>query len=1747
MTLIKYRFFPYSWHIDKYQTEVTVIRVYGLDTNNKSVCVQIQNFTPYVYIQLSDNIKWNEIMAKKVIDTIEKKLVIKDIEGNIIEDHRPCKSQLVYRRKLYYANINHKGEYKKFPFIFMAFFSTRNIEKLLKIVRYKQFIQGLGMTQFKVHEHNADPILQLCCCADIPTSGWIDFKGIEHTDDNKITMCHKEFNVEWKRLKKVEESINPPKPLICSFDIEVNSSNINAMPKAVNQHDKIFQISCVLSRPGQNEKDFKKYLLTLGDPDREIVGKDVTIQTYKTEVALLQGYVKFIQEHNPNLIAGYNILGFDIEYMLNRAQGRAPCMDTFLKQGFIPEQNGNIIQITWSSSAYGKQEFEFLESEGRLFVDLLPLVRRDYKMDNYKLKTISDYFLGETKDPLTAKGIFKCYKIGMEKKGGVFTDKAKKAMGVVGKYCVQDTVLVSKLLDTLQTWIGLSEMAKVCCVPIFTLYTQGQQIKVFSQVYKECYIKKYVVEKDGYVAKDNEHYQGAYVVDPVPGVYDRVIPFDFCLSGETLISTGNGLSKRIDMMYNDTLVLSCDNNRLQYNTSVNGLQKKGMKDTVKIYFQDGTSIISTPEHKFLLDTGKWCEAQNLNGNYVRCGIEYPEDTTCDMEKDWKFHIQNYEFDMKSKREHSLAFARILGYVLSDGSIYISKNRKCAEASFGTLFDAQTFKRDVGLFSSVDITIRKRQPVKNTDRAKKGCTFVMTLPSFLASMIHNVEGVVVGKRSSQPMTLPTYILEPNCPKSITREFLGGLFGGDGTAPYLASNNTFGTVSFKWTTIYKYLDDMQNCFFQLKNILEKFNIYCTIHKPIKITYGSNAIKPKDYMENPIYDVNLFIPQEYTVLYNDIGFRYCINKTCKLNIVKSYRYMEQVTREQHSKVLSRSIELINKHIGTNVFSRKKGNMTFDDCLQQARIELLENEPSINTYSLSSVQDISYQRGEAKRHADRPRRLSLQPKKFITPKQYATELGVLEWFLPKSYAVKQDNITIPTYRKKVIDIRPYGNINVYDIEVENDHNFVANSIITHNCSLYPTTIIAYNICWSTLVEDESIPDKDCHVIEWSDHLGCSHDTTVRKTKPKNPMCQDRRYRFLKQPIGILPNMLKYLLSARKQVKKEMKQLKQKLKQEYDTLSEDDRQYMEVQIAVLDKRQLSYKISSNSAYGALGVHRGRLPLMPGAMCTTAKGREAIRLAGKTIVDKHKGELVYGDSVTEDTPILCRINGKIYYKTIDDISKDTVWIQYHNTKQVSKPTDDIEVWTENGFTKIKKVIRHKTRKEIFRVLTHTGVVDVTEDHGLLNPDAEKVSPKNLKVGDALLTHSLPKCDDIEGINNFNILHNYTSTNKLEMAKLYHIATSVGYNVGIDIDDNGKYILNFNLDTIHSENIIKNIYSLGYSDEYVYDLETENHHFSAGIGKLIVHNTDSCYMRFPHLDEAPASELWDYSINVAQEVTKLYPESMTLEFEDVIYWVFLILTKKRYMSLPCDRDGNVSQNISKKGVLLARRDNSKFVRDVYADIIMQIFHRRTKDDVIYDLIQYTNQLFQYNTPIKTFVITKSVGDTGSFFGCTNVNDVIKKEHSKSAKGHIGQYKVTLLDKKKRVQQLKLKNATTDIEFYERSLPACVQLALKMMRRGQRVDPGTRLEYVITTDGSIQSYTKAKQWEKIEALDYYKDHSDILRLDPIYYLNALAKPVDEVMKIIYKVDGILKQQSKLRVQKIKIHNELLKHTKPKFVVK
>jgi DNA polymerase elongation subunit (family B) len=176
------------------------------------------------------------------------------------------------------------------------------------------------------------------------------------------------------------------------------------------------------------------------------------------------------------------------------------------------------------------QEMTYVDADGRLMVDLLPLIKREHLLDNYKLKTVAAHFLGEeqAKDPLTVQGIFACYEEG-----------SPASMARVGKYCVQDSAIVALLWTKLKVWYSLCETANINNVPIPFIYTRGEQIRMLSSVYRYAAHHAFVVDVPAKVGlgvgqqaeqQQQQKYTGAQVLDPVVGLHAHgVLSFDFGL------------------------------------------------------------------------------------------------------------------------------------------------------------------------------------------------------------------------------------------------------------------------------------------------------------------------------------------------------------------------------------------------------------------------------------------------------------------------------------------------------------------------------------------------------------------------------------------------------------------------------------------------------------------------------------------------------------------------------------------------------------------------------------------------------------------------------------------------------------------------------------------------------------------------------------------------------------------------------------------------------------------------------------------------------------------------------------------------------------------------------------------------------------------------------------------------------------------------------------------------------------------
>ena len=196
-----------------------------------------------------------------------------------------------------------------------------------------------------------------------------------------------------------------------------------------------------------------------------------------------------MREEDPEVVIGFNIIGWDFPYMIDRCKGMCRCMGEFDLMGCIQGRHAPEVEIVWGSSGAGKNKFRYLDADGRVFIDLLPYIKRSgIKLPNYRLETICEEFLKTNKDPLKSKDIFRAWRKHLASldnpDNAQLRAEASAELTKVGKYCVQDSYVCILLYEELNVWAGLTESATVNQVPIFDMFTKGQQIKMYSQVYR---------------------------------------------------------------------------------------------------------------------------------------------------------------------------------------------------------------------------------------------------------------------------------------------------------------------------------------------------------------------------------------------------------------------------------------------------------------------------------------------------------------------------------------------------------------------------------------------------------------------------------------------------------------------------------------------------------------------------------------------------------------------------------------------------------------------------------------------------------------------------------------------------------------------------------------------------------------------------------------------------------------------------------------------------------------------------------------------------------------------------------------------------------------------------------------------------------------------------------------------------------------------------------------------------------------
>jgi len=498
---------------------------------------------------------------------------------------------------------------------------------------------------------------------------------------------------------------------------------------------------------------------------------------------------------------------------------------------------------------------------------------------------------------------------------------------------------------------------------------------------------------------------------------------------------------------------------------------------------------------------------------------------------------------------------------------------------------------------------------------------------------------------------------------------------------------------------------------------------------------------------------------------------------------------------------------------------------------------------------------------------------------------------------------------------------------------------------SLYPSIMIAHNMCYSTVVLDDKF--MNLPGVEYST-IDCGHGM---------------RFSFVQNQPGVLSGILQSLWKNRKQTKREMNSATDPFVK-----------------TVLNAKQLAIKVSMNSIYGFTGATVGALPCLEISQSVTGCGRLMIEQTQHHAKEMFQCEIVYGDSVVSDTPVLIRVDTTVKTLTIKELFSmfnKKPYPQFkagepgHFNKEQSVPSGIVEVWTATGWSQLKRTIRHLCCKKLYRVVTDTGVVDVTEDHSLLRENLEQVKPADLVEG-VELRHGFPEDIPKTGVGLFNF--DYTTQSKIMAQRKYIEARSYGYGVKVTHNE-GFYTLKFfnNFqEEINSLRTVRNVIDLQTTQEYVYDLETNDGTFQAGIGQLIVKNTDSCYVIFPQPVDADGTltTLFKVAENAAKRISETFKKPIELEFEKFMYPLILV-AKKRYIYVEWTDPDKHNGVIEAKGVELVRRDNCPYVKETLDAVLKPIMFENNVENGKQQAEIFIDRLLNGEVPVKKLILSKTL--------------------------------------------------------------------------------------------------------------------------------------------------------------------------------
>lgn len=247
-------------------------------------------------------------------------------------------------------------------------------------------------------------------------------------------------------------------------------------------------------------KGFEKILMQGSEADWPC---DLPVHWCRDEAELLQQFLLQIQQLDPDLILGWNVINFDLDYLERRCQshripftlGRGGEQATVLQ----PQQTG---------------QARIASIPGRVILDGIDNLRSAFwSFDSFSLNNVASKLLGREK-----------LITGSQDKVAEIRRQFREDRPALAEYNLEDCRLVEEIFQKTDLINFATQRATMTGL---SLGRQGGSVAAFDNLYLPLLHREGVVAYDIGAFQHTQSSPGGYVMDSQPGLYKNVLVLDF--------------------------------------------------------------------------------------------------------------------------------------------------------------------------------------------------------------------------------------------------------------------------------------------------------------------------------------------------------------------------------------------------------------------------------------------------------------------------------------------------------------------------------------------------------------------------------------------------------------------------------------------------------------------------------------------------------------------------------------------------------------------------------------------------------------------------------------------------------------------------------------------------------------------------------------------------------------------------------------------------------------------------------------------------------------------------------------------------------------------------------------------------------------------------------------------------------------------------------------------------------------------